>query len=300
MLSISLVTHTIFSDEPGLEWTEVVDVFAIATIIGELRFGKPLFLGSRDDRHHLAQLHLYLGPMPAELAIPGSKAYASWFKGIDYGKSEAPGDNVSKSKSNGTDAHRSKVQPEAKAVSGSKSKSKIKLESEKESGYKEQAEIVNVDNDAHGDVKDDEPGNIDKDEHGGDDKDGPGADGKGETKGQQINEIVSDDSIIDEKESEKIAIPEFDLENAMTEQEIKEKRGRMRLQKVRLSSLPECNKLTFPYSQNMLINDEVDCAFNHLLKKLLAYDPTLRFSAKKALEHRFFKLNIPLRKYRRF
>ena len=50
----------------------------------------------------------------------------------------------------------------------------------------------------------------------------------------------------------------------------------------------------------MLINDEIDRAFNHLLRKMLNYDPDLRYTAKQALQHRFFKLDVPLRKYRRY
>lgn len=193
----------------GLAWNKAVDVFGVAAIIGELRFGKPLFLGSRDDQFHLAQLHLslFMGPMPAELAVPGAKVNPGWFKGTNHSKEEHPSEYISKSKSNGTDALRSKITPEGKVIEDDKSENKLKVENDDQSGGPNTPLIE------YGVASDENNSKIEEIaiDHG-----------------ESSSEVVKDD----EQDNLEVATPEFDLEAAMTVSEREERLERVRFQKV--------------------------------------------------------------------
>lgn len=193
----------------GLEWTKAVDVFGAAAIIGELRFGKPLFLGSRDDQFHLAQLHLslFMGPMPPELAVPGAKLNPSWFKGTSHNQGENPSECISKSKSNGTDALRSKITPEGKVVDDDKSRNKLKLENENRSKSPDvpftEVKFASDENSSKN-----EEITIDH--------------------GESTSGVIGDH----EQDNQELSAPEFDLEEAMTVSEREERIERVRFQKV--------------------------------------------------------------------
>lgn len=51
--------------------------------------------------------------------------------------------------------------------------------------------------------------------------------------------------------------------------------------------------------QGLLLNDEIENDFEALLNSLLTWEPKERITAAKALNHRYFSLDIPLRKYKR-
>lgn len=70
-----------------MAWTPAIDIFAVALILFELRFGEPFVLGCRgDDQHQLAIFHLLIGPMSDKMAREGARNNPDLFKKNKEGK----------------------------------------------------------------------------------------------------------------------------------------------------------------------------------------------------------------------
>lgn len=70
----------------GLSWSSAADVFGIALVIGELRFGERILRPARDEFHVLALLHYFIGPLPDYLARKGMAVAPAKFENVAKGK----------------------------------------------------------------------------------------------------------------------------------------------------------------------------------------------------------------------
>ena len=70
----------------GLSWSIAADVFGLALVIGELRFGERILRPARAEFHVLALLHYFIGQLPDYLARKGMAVTPARFEKVIKGK----------------------------------------------------------------------------------------------------------------------------------------------------------------------------------------------------------------------